>query len=102
LQNGESLQSLLAQQPFAKIVAANRIGTLAPSAPVLLYHSQFDDVIPYAVGTQLKADWCGHGASVDFVAGVVPTHVGGMPEYDTYALPFLNKIFHGQPVTNDC
>ena len=57
-----------------KIVAAHRIGPLAPSAPLPLYHSQFRHPLPYPVRPNLNSASCGRRARVARGAAVVPTH----------------------------
>lgn len=64
--NHEPVTSFLGTEPYKSIVAAQRIGTLKPAAPVYIWQGVNDDVIPYAQSRQLAADWCGKGATVEF------------------------------------
>ena len=50
--------------PFAAAVAAQKIGTLRPAAPVYVWQGRNDNIVPYPQSRQLATDWCGQGASV--------------------------------------
>lgn len=69
---------LLAKEPFASILDAQRIGRLKPSAPVLIDANRFDPLVPYGGGRQLALDWCAQGADVQMWTNEQP--------------PFLNKL----------
>lgn len=100
--NGEPMSTLMAAEPFASIVAAQRIGTIKPTVPVLVTHSALDDVIPYAVGRQMARSWCGKGANVYFSTNVAPLHVGGIAPQTAEALPFFEARFLGLPQVSNC
>jgi pimeloyl-ACP methyl ester carboxylesterase len=76
-------ETLLRKEPFASLLAAQRIGTLRPAAPTFIVHNRWDPLIPYAGGRQLALDWCAQGADVQFWTNEQP--------------PFLNKLMvnHG-------
>jgi len=86
----------------APVLAANKLGSTAPTAPVYLYHSVFDELIPYASAQALRADWCGRGARVQFVTDVLSEHivlaVSGAPG----AIAYLDARFRGSPAPNNC
>lgn len=42
----------------------NRVGALAPDAPMLLYHARRDELIPYELSENLRAEWCSRGVNV--------------------------------------
>ncbi|ALG06906.1 lipase family protein [Kibdelosporangium phytohabitans] len=103
--DGRPVAAYLAEAPFDAIVAANRIGDLKPSAPVLVEHAQGDDVIPYAIGKQLGKDWCGKGANVKFAdlfSSPVFAHVLGMTAAQGNAANWLGDRFAGKPATGNC
>ena len=100
--SGQPMSELMKQQPFASIVASQRIGTIKPTVPVLVTHSALDDVIPYAVGKQMAKSWCGKGANVRLSTNVAPLHVGGMVPHVAEALPFFEARFAGLPQLSNC
>jgi pimeloyl-ACP methyl ester carboxylesterase len=100
--DGEPMSPLMAAEPFRSIVAAQRIGTIEPTVPVLVTHSVLDDVIPYAVGKQMARSWCGTGANVRLHTNVAPLHVGGLVPHVAEALPFFEARFAGLPQISNC
>jgi hypothetical protein len=72
----DDLRSILANQrevPAAiDILDRQRIGTLTPSAPVLITSGINDDTVPYDQARRLAGDWCGHGATVTFRTDNLP------------------------------
>ena len=100
--NGQPMSTLMAAEPFRSIVAAQRIGTIKPTVPVLVTHSALDDVIPYSVGKQMAKSWCGKGANVFFSTNVAPLHVGGIVPQTVEALPFFEARFLGLPQLSNC
>jgi len=100
--NGQPMSTLMAAEPFKSIVAAQRIGTIKPTVPVLVTHSALDDVIPYSVGKQMAKSWCGKGANVFFSTNVAPLHVGGILPQTAEALPFFEARFLGLPQLSNC
>ncbi len=100
--NGQPMSTLMAAEPFRSIVAAQRIGTIKPTVPVLVTHSALDDVIPYSVGKQMAKSWCGKGANVFFSTNIAPLHVGGILPQTAEALPFFEARFLGLPQLSNC
>jgi len=47
-------------------VVEQDLGTRTPRAPVLLYHSNGDEILPVSVSVALQGKWCGGGANVTF------------------------------------
>ena len=75
--DGRPLTGHLDEEPFRGRVAEQRIGGLTPEAPVLMVHTVADDVVPFEQDRELAERWYARGATVQFVATPVPTHVGG-------------------------
>lgn len=100
--DGRPLSELMDDQPFASIIAAQRIGTIKPRVPVLVTHSVLDDTIPYAVGREMARSWCRSGANVRLHTNAVPTHVGGMGPQIAESLPFFEARFAGLPQISNC
>jgi secretory lipase len=80
----------------------NEMGGARPSAPVYLYHSLFDQLIPYASATALKSSWCRLGARVQLYTDVLSEHnvlaVTGAPG----AVSYLGARFAGTPAPSNC
>jgi pimeloyl-ACP methyl ester carboxylesterase len=66
-----------------------------PTVPVYLFHAPDDEIIPYANATTLREEWCGYGASVEFVTvangGHATTEIIGFPG----AFNFVKAAFAG-------
>ena len=100
--NGQPMSTLMTVEPWKSIVAAQRIGTIKPTVPVLVTHSHLDDVIPFSVGKQMARSWCNKGANVWFSANIAPLHVGGIVPQTVEALPFFEARFAGLPQVSNC
>lgn len=100
--DGSSAKQLLESPPFAQVTAQQRIGERRPSAPVLVYHSLLDDIVPYSMGRQLATDWCEQGARVQLVTDVTPTHIGSYVASAPTVNAFLGKAFGGKTTPSSC
>ena len=100
--NGQPMSTLMSVEPWKSIVAAQRIGTIKPTFPVLVTHSHLDDVIPFSVGKTMAKSWCSKGANVYFSANIAPLHVGGIVPQTAEALPFFEARFLGLPQISNC
>src|SRR5207237_1235757 len=67
-------QDPLAEPVAVQVMEDNHLGRLAPKAPVLLYHSLFDELIPYATVQTLQADWCKGGSHVTLYSDAASEH----------------------------
>ncbi|MCX5204967.1 lipase family protein [Streptomyces sp. NBC_00237] len=83
-------------------LAASRLGTHAPDHPVYLYHGGLDELIPYKMGTQLRADWCARGAKVQWRSHPLLEHIGGVTVGAFPAMDWLGDRFAGRPATGNC
>ncbi len=77
---------LLNSEPVKSLLAAQRIGTLKPTAPVFIDSNRYDPYIPWGGARQLALDWCAQGADVQFWTNEQP--------------PFLNKLAINYFLTN--
>jgi hypothetical protein len=84
------------------ILAENKMGQTAPTAPVYLYHSLFDELIPYSSAVELKGSWCSKGATVDFKGDFLSEHVVLAVTGAPGAIDFLDDRFKGRTAPNDC
>ena len=77
-------------------------GTLHPTAPVYLWHSTLDQLIPYRVAPALRDDWCSHGTKVKLVTDRLSEHISGAFKYAAPAQRWLMDRYAGKPVTGAC
>lgn len=94
----DPLRSRVAQEVLAK----NKMGRLAPTAPYLLWHSRWDQLIPYRSAQQLRRDWCARGTEVKFVTDYLSEHVVGAGAMALDALPWLLDRYAGKPMRSNC
>lgn len=87
---------------FRAATEVQELGGSAPVAPMYLYHSRTDDVIPVAGFTDLVGRYCALGATVTSVHSMLPTHnptaIGEAPG----AMNFLADRFAGLPAAPGC
>ncbi|HEX9344207.1 MAG TPA: lipase family protein [Actinomycetota bacterium] len=80
----------------------NRLGAVAPKMPVLLYHGEADEIIPYGVGTTLKDDWCAKGAALTWVSYAGASHVGAAAEGSLMVTDWIHRLLFGDDIPNSC
>jgi len=90
-------------EPVARtVLETNHLGRLTPKAPVLLYHSVWDELIPFRSAQTLQADWCRNGGHVSLYADALSEHsslaVTGAP----VAVSYLSSRFAGIDVPATC
>jgi pimeloyl-ACP methyl ester carboxylesterase len=83
-------------------LAEDKLGTKAPGAPVYLYHGEADEIIPYDVGKQLRADWCAKGNTVEWTSFPLAPHAGTAILASIPAMNWLSDRFKGEPTQGDC
>ncbi|MEW6473583.1 MAG: lipase family protein [Actinomycetota bacterium] len=90
-------------EPVARtVLELNHLGRQTPKAPVFLYHSIFDELIPFPSVQTLHADWCRGGGRVTLHADALSEHsslaVSGAP----LAVSYLASRFTGIDVPSTC
>ncbi|MFK0217989.1 lipase family protein [Streptomyces vinaceus] len=80
----------------------SRLGRTAPAAPVYQYHALGDELIPYAVGRQLRSEWCARGADVEWQTIWVGEHVSGVITHAVTAGNWLADRFADRPTHGNC
>jgi len=92
----------LSQPVAVAVMEANHLGRQTPTAPVFLYHSIFDELIPFDTVRALQSHWCAGGAHVTLYADAASEHsslaVSGAP----LAVGFLAARFAGVAVPGNC
>lgn len=70
---GEDLETIVDKEPMMReTLAGQRIGRLAPAAPVRVVTGSRDDIVPHHQTTQLAEDWRDKGADVTYEAVDLP------------------------------
>ncbi|MCA6094615.1 lipase family protein [Streptomyces sp. SCA3-4] len=87
---------------WQRALRASTLGTHAPRHPVYLYHGAIDELIPYAVGKQLRADWCAKGANVHWKSLPLGGHILGVITESIPAANWLADRFAGEPASGNC
>lgn len=108
--DGRSLSEHFAEEPFASLISLQRIGTVAPQMPVLLFHASSDDTIPVAQARELARLWCSEGATIDYVEIQLPSALPGtqlMHAAPSFAASWLGAEyladrFAGIPAPSTC
>lgn len=59
-------EDVLSRPEWTARVDEQNLGGATPRDPVLLYHSNGDEILPVEVSVNLRADWCAAGADVTF------------------------------------
>jgi hypothetical protein len=86
----------------APVLADNKLGSAAPTAPVYLYHSVFDELIPYSSAEALRTAWCRGGARVQFRTDVASEHIVLAVTGAPGAVAYLQARFLGLPAPGNC
>lgn len=74
-------------------LASNYLGTVAPKAPVYLYHGTLDELIPFSVGEGLRDRWRAHGANVTWQEFPLLEHILGVSIGGPVAMNWLGTHF---------
>ncbi|MGM7644883.1 lipase family protein [Nocardia sp. JW2] len=105
------LEVLDANPELNAIVEQQRIGSLAPAAPVLVAGGTNDDAIPYHQVRQLAVDWCSRGATVQLepttwlpplLPSTVVSHQLPYPPSLLAAHNWLSERLAGAPAPSNC
>ena len=102
--NGESLTELLEQEPFKKLVDAQRIGSRPPQVPVYVGHGTNDDTIPVEQSRRMARQWAEGGTKVNYAEHNIPRtfplgdHMLPMFSHLLPALDWVDNVIHDRPV----
>ncbi|MFI7317703.1 lipase family protein [Streptomyces venezuelae] len=92
----------LEQPDWKQRLTESRVGGARPDAPVYQYHAFADELIPYAVGTKVRKDWCARGANVEWHTVPVGDHVSAVMTQSPYAAQWLADRFAGKEARGNC
>lgn len=104
------LNDLVGNDPIKSLLAAQRIGSLKPTGPVLVTHNRWDSLAPYTSAVDTANNWCAKGADVTFrtnemapflnkmaTTSLLQPYVDGEPTMD-----WLTDRFNGVPTAPNC
>jgi uncharacterized repeat protein (TIGR01451 family) len=84
------------------VLADNGLPKAIPSAPIYLWHSVADEIIPVASADLLAATYCSNGVSLTYQRGAEGDHnvyaAAGAPE----AIAYLEARFNGESPPSTC
>lgn len=83
-------------------MAEQALGGSEPRAPIFLYHSVFDEVVPYAQAASLRNRWCTKGVKVYWADFWFSGHVIGLLQGWPAARDYLRNRFLGFPTPTSC
>jgi len=83
-------------------VTQNSPGSTAPKAPVYIYGSQADEIVPYTAQRSVYHSWCQLGANAQWHDTLPLNHVGAAVQGNPDALAWISSRFAGLPSTSDC
>ncbi|OAA47207.1 Lipase, secreted [Beauveria brongniartii RCEF 3172] len=90
---------LLREPSLAPIITRNTLGinrTETPTAPVMMYHAQPDEIVPYGPAAVLREAWCGYGATVKFTNYAAGGHGTTLVLALADAVKFAGDAFAGR------
>lgn len=106
----QDYHDILASEPLKSALAAQKLGSLRPSAPVQIDINRYDALFPYAGAQQLARDWCSQGSDVELwtneqppflnktaANSVLPYFVDG-----ERGIQWVTDRFNGAPTTPNC
>ena len=83
-------------------MAEQALGESEPTAPIFLYHSVSDEVVPYAQAAALRDLWCRKGVKVHWANFWFTGHVLGLIQGWPAARDYLRGRFLGFPAPTSC
>lgn len=106
----QDFRQVLGSEPMRSALAAQRLGTLKPAAPVQININRWDPLSPWVGARQLAADWCGQGADVEFWTNQQPPFLNktGANNLMTYfvegerGIAWITDRFNRLPTTPNC
>ncbi|OAA72877.1 Lipase, secreted [Akanthomyces lecanii RCEF 1005] len=95
-------RGLISEAEFAGVLDDSLMGLKkveTPIAPVYLYHSVADEIVPYANASTLSNTWCANGATVKFTTYASGGHEATEQNGSQGALQFVEQAFNGTVVS---
>jgi hypothetical protein len=91
----------LATAAWKARINENKLGAVAPKAPVYQFHGVVDEMVPYQQAATLRRTWCNKGANV-YWTPVVGEHLSTMVTEYKNGVTWLQSRFNGVPAVSNC
>jgi hypothetical protein len=85
-----------------RIIDEDRLGQRVPAAPIHIYHSALDELIPVGDVHVLVARYCSAGVNVDYREDLLSEHVSLAVSGAPAAVAYLAGRFNGLPAPRTC
>lgn len=113
--SGESFAEVVqSDERLGKYLELNKMGKVAPSAPIMVMTNPDDDLVPEPQATQLATDYCALGADVEYRRAIVPGssvltarvpgsgHAAPLLLQAENAIDWMDRRFAGKPMKRVC
>lgn len=97
-----TVPSPLTNPLLTAVMAQTKLGAIAPTVPVYIYHAVHDEGIPYSEALNLRAAWCSQNANVTFFGDDDSEHITLQTLGAPAATAFLEARLSGTPTTGNC
>lgn len=94
-------EDVLGRPDWQARLTENRVGALPPAAPALVYHARADNLIPFALGPELRAEWCRRGTNAHFMEVPGADHLSATAVGTPLAIDWLAERFATGPPARD-
>ncbi|WP_044487870.1 lipase family protein [Mycobacterium colombiense] len=106
----QDYHQILGAEPVKSALAAQKLGSLKPTAPVQIDINRFDALFPWVGARQLAADWCAKGADVQLWTNEQPPFLNKTATNSLLTwfvegergMQWLTDRFNGLPTTPNC
>jgi predicted esterase len=92
----------LEAEPWATLIGENNPGNVVSEAPIFVYHSTQDELIPVALSGIMLDRMCDNGQVVERVTPDTGGHAPAAPPAYQAAFEWVEARFDGEPVTPSC
>lgn len=95
-------EDVLARPEWGARVDQQKLGGTIPRAPVLLYHSNGDEILPVQVSVALRQAWCAGGGNVTFWQTNTGTHFATAALMSPSVTSWVADRLSGNVPTGNC
>lgn len=89
-------------EPWATLTQENNPGHEATEAPIFVFHSTEDELIPYQLSEIMMDRMCSNGQVIERVTPAAGGHGGATPAAYQAAFDWIQARFEGEPVNSSC
>ncbi|BBZ02021.1 putative triacylglycerol lipase [Mycolicibacterium chitae] len=106
----QNYRQILDSEPLKSALAAQKLGSLKPAAPVQISVNRYDPLFPYIGAQQLAQDWCARDADVELWTNEQPPFLNktGFNSLVPYfvdgerGMQWITDRFNALPTTSNC